>query len=125
MPFGPTNTPACMQCFMNHIFTPLYNKYSGYFKNYMDDCSIMTGEGEDDLHRQIIVEFLQVLRENHLFLQPTKCLFKKDEINFLGMHLNHHSITIDPGKLSGIHNWPHTLGNVKEVRKILGVLSYK
>ncbi len=110
---------------MNHIFTPLYNKYSGYFKNYMDDCSIMTGEGEDDLHRQIIVEFLQVLRENHLFLQPTKCLFKKDEINFLGMHLNHHSITIDPGKLSGIHNWPHTLGNVKEVRKILGVLSYK
>src|SRR5216684_6825932 len=125
MPFSPTNALACMQHFINHIFTPLYNKYPSYFENYMDDCSIMTGEGEDDLHQQIILEFLQILHKNHLFLQPTKCLFKKDEINFLGMHLNHHSITIDPGKLSGIHNWPHTLGNVKEVRKILGVLSYK
>jgi len=110
---------------MNHIFAPLQNKYLGYFENYMHDCSIMTGEGEDDLHCQIITEFLQVLRENHLFLQPTKCLFKKDEINFLGMCLNHHRITIDPGKLAGIHNWPHTLGNVKEVRKILGVLGYQ
>ncbi len=125
MPFGPTNAPACMQCFMNHIFTPLHNKYPGYFENYMDDCSIMTGEGKDDLYHQIIVKFLQVLRENHLFLRPAKCLFKKDEINFLSMHLNWHSITIDPGKLSGICDWPHTLGNVKEVRKILGVLGYQ
>jgi hypothetical protein len=23
MTFGPTNAPACMQCFMNHIFQPL------------------------------------------------------------------------------------------------------
>ncbi len=68
MPFGPTNTLACMQHFMNHIFAPLCNKYSGYFKNYMDDCSIMIEEGKDDLHHQIIVEFLQILRENHLFL---------------------------------------------------------
>ncbi len=68
MPFSPTNALACMQHFMNHIFAPLQNKYPRYFENYMDDCSIMTGEGEDDLHHQIIVEFLQVLRENHLFL---------------------------------------------------------
>jgi len=125
MPFSPTNAPACIQCFMNHIFTPLCNKYPGYFENYMDDCSIMTGEGEDNLHHQIIVKFLQVLRENHLYLRPTKCLFEKDEINFLSMHLNHHSITIDPGKLTGIHDWPHTLRNVKEVRKILRVLGYQ
>ena len=61
MPFGPTNAPACMQHFMNHIFAPLCNKYPNYFENYMDDCSIMTGEGKDDLHRQIIIEFLQIL----------------------------------------------------------------
>jgi len=41
------------------------------------------------------------------------------------MHLNCHSITIDPGKLTGLHDWPRTLGNVKEVRKVLGVLSYQ
>ncbi len=41
------------------------------------------------------------------------------------MHLNRHSITIDPSKLAGLHNWPRTLGNVKEVRKVLGVLRYQ
>ncbi len=124
MPFSPTNAPACMQWFMNHIFAPLYNKYPNYFKNYMNDCPIMTREGKDDLYHQIIVEFLQILRENHLFLWPAKCLFEKDKINFLGMHLNHYSITIDPSKLAGLHDWPCTLGNIKEVRKVLRVLRY-
>ncbi len=125
MPFSPTNALACMQCFMNHIFTPLCNKYPNYFENYMDDCSIMTREGEDDLHQQIIHKFLLILRENHLFLWPAKCLFKKDEINFLSMHLNCYSIIIDPSKLTGLYDWPCTLMNVKEVRKVLGVLRYQ
>jgi hypothetical protein len=125
MPFGPTNTPACMQRFMYHIFAPLCNKYPRYFENYMDDCSVMTGKGEHELHQQIIIEFLQILRENHLFLQPAKCKFEQAEINFLGMHLNRHGITIDAGKISGLKDWPRTLGNVKEVRKVLGVLSYQ
>jgi hypothetical protein len=68
MPFGPTNASAYMQHFINHIFTPLHNKYSRYFENYIDDCSIMTGEGKDNLHQHIILEFLQILQENHLFL---------------------------------------------------------
>src|SRR6266851_5175963 len=125
MPFGPTNAPAYMQHFMNHIFAPLCNKYPSYFENYMDDCSIIIEEGKDDLHCQIIIEFLQILQENHLFLQPAKCLFEKDKINFLGMRLNCHGMTIDPGKLAGLRNWPHTLGNVKEVRKVLRVLRYQ
>jgi hypothetical protein len=28
MPFGPTNCPAAMQRFMNHVFTPLYARYN-------------------------------------------------------------------------------------------------
>ncbi len=41
------------------------------------------------------------------------------------MCLNRHGITIDPSKLAGLHNWPCTLGNIKEVRKALGVLGYQ
>jgi len=40
MSFGPTNAPACMQRFMNHIFQPLRDRYPGHFENYMDDCSV-------------------------------------------------------------------------------------
>jgi hypothetical protein len=50
MSFGPTNAPTCMQRFMNHIFQPLRDRYPGCFKNYMDDCSVVTREGELDLH---------------------------------------------------------------------------
>jgi hypothetical protein len=46
MPFGPTNCPAVMQKFMNHVFQPLYDAYGPRFKNYMDDCGIFMHEGE-------------------------------------------------------------------------------
>ena len=119
MPFGLTNTPACMECFINHIFTPLHNKYPIYFENYMDD---LTGEGKDELHHQIIFEFFKVLCNNHLFLWLAKCIFEKDKINFLGMHLNCYSITIDPSKIARLTDWPWTLRNVKEVQKASNAL---
>jgi hypothetical protein len=68
MSFRPTNAPTCMQRFMNHIFQPLRDRYPGCFENYMDDCSVVTREGELDLHRQITKEFFKILHENHLFL---------------------------------------------------------
>jgi hypothetical protein len=124
MPFSLTNTPACMQHFMNHIFAPLRNKYPTCFENYMDDCAIMTGEGELELHRQITREFFEILCENTLFLWPQKSIVEATEINFLRMRLNQDSITIDPRKLARLRDWPRTLGNVKEVRKVLSVLGY-
>jgi len=50
MSFGPTNAPAYMQWFMNHIFQPLRDCYPGHFENYMDNCSVVTREGELELH---------------------------------------------------------------------------
>ena len=87
---------------MNHIFAPLRNKYPTCFENYMDDCAIMTGEGELELHRQITREFFLILHENNLFLRPQKSIVEAESINFLGMHLNRHGITIDPRKIEGL-----------------------
>jgi len=61
MPFGPTNCPAVMQKFMNHVFRPLYDQYGPWFKNYMDNCSIFTKVGELNLHRQITRDFFDIL----------------------------------------------------------------
>jgi hypothetical protein len=102
MPFGPTNCPAVMQKFMNHVFRPLYDQYGPQFKNYMDDCGIFTRVGELDLHQQITQDFFQVLRKNSLFLKPSKCLFEVTEIDFLGLRLTQGGITIAPDKLSAI-----------------------
>jgi hypothetical protein len=125
MSFGPTNAPACMQQFMNHIFQPLRDRYPRHFKNYMDDCSVVTREEELELYRQITKEFFKILHKNHLFLQPQKCLIEAEEMDFLGMRLNCHGITIDPTKIKGLTEWPRELRNVKEICKVLGVLGYQ
>ena len=104
-----------MQKFMNHVFQPLYDQYGPRFKNYMDDCGIFMRVGELDLHWQITQDFFQVLRENSLFLKPSKCLFEVTEIDFLGLQLMQGGITIAPDKLSAIQDWPRNPRNLKEL----------
>jgi hypothetical protein len=46
-------------------------------------------------------------------------------MDFLGMRLNRHSITIDPSKIKGLTDWPRELKNVKDICKVLRVLGYQ
>jgi hypothetical protein len=46
-------------------------------------------------------------------------------MDFLGIRLNRHGITIDPSKIKGLTDWPRELKNVKEIWKILRVLGYQ
>jgi hypothetical protein len=85
MSFGLTNAPTCMQCFINHIFQPLRDHYPRCFENYMNNCAIVTREGELELHQQITKEFFEILRKNNLFLQPQKCLIEVEQLDFLGI----------------------------------------
>jgi len=70
-------------------------------------------------------EFFNILQRNSLFLRPQKCTFKVEEIDFLGLQLTHHGITIDLAKVLAIKDWPQNLWNLKELYKILGVLGYQ
>jgi hypothetical protein len=125
MPFRPTNCSAAMQCFMNHIFTPLYAKYNHRFKNYMDDCLIATKPGEEALHHKITLSFFTILRDNNLFLKLLKCVFTIPKINLLGLQLTQTGIPTNPRKVSVIYNWPRTSRNLKELCSLLGILEYQ
>jgi hypothetical protein len=46
-------------------------------------------------------------------------------MDFLGIRLNRHGITINPAKVKGLTDWPRELKNVKEICKVLGVLGYQ
>ena len=46
------------------------------------------------------------LQENVLFLKPEKCEFNKPKVEYLGMIIKEGQISMDPGKLSGIRDWP-------------------
>jgi len=54
-----------------------------------------------------------------------KCIFEQPEVDFLGVHLGHREISIDPSKIARIKEWPTTLKSVKEVRSTLGILGFQ
>ena len=62
---------------------------------------------------------LKRLQDNDLFLKPTKCEFNKTKVEYLGMVIEEGKISMDPGKLKGIRDWP-ALTMVKQTRGFLG-----
>jgi hypothetical protein len=66
---------------------------------------------------------LQRLRDNDLFLKPAKCEFNKTKVEYLGTVIEEGKISMDPGKLAGIRDWPAPT-TVKDTRKFLGFENY-
>ena len=56
------------------------------FRHYMDDILIHTLDTLSN-HRAKVHLILSKLAKNDLYLKPEKCLFEKDEVEFLGVIL--------------------------------------
>ena len=125
MYFGLTNSPATFCRTMDKIFHNLKLKYFRKFWNYIDDLLVATGLGEEALHQLIVYEILDILEMELYFLCPTKCVFEQTCIEYLGIIVDGTQLTVDPKNAAGLRNWPRTLGMVKEVRSVLGVLGYQ
>ena len=89
----------------------------------MDDILIATKE-DLKLHRTIVREVLQVMKDESLFLKLAKCEFEIRKVEYLGLILDHDMIRPDPTKVAGLREWPRQLKTVKEVRSTLGLLNY-
>ena len=63
------------------------------------------------------------LQENDLFLKATKCEFNKTKVEYLGMVIEEGKISMDPGKLNGIREWPAP-STVKQTRGFLGFRNF-
>jgi hypothetical protein len=117
--FGLCNSPATFQAMMNALFKDLI--FSGHVVIYMDDILIFNNDITE--HRNLIVKVLQRLQDNDLYLNPDKCFFEKDEIEYLGVIVSHNKITMDPAKVTAIMDYPRPT-KVKEVRQFLGLAGY-
>ena len=113
--FGMCNSPATFQAMMDDIFEDLIEE--GIVIIYMDDMFLSTKTKEQ--LRENTRWVLQRLMENNLYLKPKKCEFCKEKIEWLGMVIEEGKITMDPGKLKGIQDWPAPT-TVKQVRGFLG-----
>ena len=113
--FGLCNSPATFQAMMNDILKDELN--DGWVIVYMDDILIFskTKEGLEEMTKRV----LQRLRENDLYLKPRKCKFCKTWIEYLGLIIEEGKMSMDPGKLNGIREWP-VPKSVKQVCSWLG-----
>src|SRR5271168_2990812 len=115
MYFGMCNSPSTFQEMMNELFSDMDNVVI----IYLDDLMIYTKTDSEEEHDRIILQVLQRLAENDLFVKPEKCTFKATEVNFLGMIVSAKGISMDEGKVQAIRNWPIPR-KLKEVRAFLG-----
>jgi Reverse transcriptase (RNA-dependent DNA polymerase) len=103
--FGLTNSPATFQCTMDRVFQKLRNKYPGMVFVYMDNILVATTM-DKALHRQIVHEVLDLLEKESFFLKPSKCKFKQESIDYLGIVVSKGTVRIDPMKQNGLAAWP-------------------
>ena len=98
MYFGLCNSPATFQAFMDDVFHE--QKQKGGLLIYMDDLLIM-GQTIMELQERT-KEILQVCRNHRLSIKIEKCMFHRQEVEYLGLIIKPNHITTDPTKLKGI-----------------------
>ena len=79
--FGITNSLATFQSLMNSIFVDLIAE--GVVDIYLNDILIHTRTLKE--HRKVVHEVLKCLKKFNLYLQPEKCGFKLQELEYLGL----------------------------------------
>jgi len=117
VPFSLKNAPAFFQRRMDHIFS----KYD-FIVVYIDDILVHSPDLETHLkHLQV---FLEEAKTHGLVLSEKKMLLFQDSIDFLGIHVGHGQIQMQPHVLTKLSEFPDQLIDVKMIQIFLGILNY-
>ncbi|BHF81940.1 hypothetical protein SprV_0802507500 [Sparganum proliferum] len=118
LPFGLCNAAATFQRLMYRVLRHLI-PYKCLV--YLDDIIVFGRSTEE--HNSNLREVLEALQEAGLTLNPTKCLFLRSEVQFLGHLISPGRISPLPDRVKHIRTWP-TPTNQTELRSFLGLASY-
>src|ERR1700730_19078114 len=118
MPFGLTNAPTTFQHFMNDIFSDLLNMFMVV---HLNDILIYSEDPKQ--HVEHVREVLRRLQENSLFLNPAKCEFHTETVEYLGFVLSLTRLSMDTAKVKAIQEWP-TPQKVKDIQSFLGFANF-
>jgi len=110
MPFGLTNAPSTFQDMMNHVLSDILDV--GVLA-YMDDILIY-GKTEEE-HDRLVKEILERLQKNGLAVSPEKCVWKTQEVEFLGYIIGRNGMKMSEEKVKAVLSWemPKSLTEVQ------------
>ena len=118
MPFGLCNAPSTFQRLMQTVLVGLEGKTCFV---YIDDILVCSRTFDDHVrHLQAVFDRL---RTANLKLKVQKCVFLRDEVQYLGHTISKHGIAPDPSKVSKVQNFPVPT-DLNKLRQFLGLASY-
>jgi len=118
MPFGLTNAPSTFQDMMNHV---LSNMLDVGILAYMDDI-LVYGITEEE-HDERVKEVLKRLTANGLAVSPEKCVWKTQEVEFLGYIIGREGVKMSKDKVDTVLKWK-TPESLAEVQSFLGFANF-
>ena len=118
MPFGLTNSGASFQRLMGHILRGLEYRFALI---YIDDIIIFCRSVEE--HLVHLEEVFRRLRQANVKLNPKKCSFVKQKVEYLGHVVTPEGVSPNPDKVRVVQEFP-TPNNLKELRNFLGLANY-
>jgi len=118
IPFGRTNAPSTFQDMMNHVFSDLLD--IGVLA-YMDDILVYTKTERE--HDRLVKEVLERLKDNGLAVSPEKCVWKTQEVEFLGYLIGRNGIAMSQEKVDVVLNW-ETPRSMSKTQSFLGFANF-
>ena len=118
MPFGLSNSGASFQRLMGYILRGLEYRFALI---YIDDIIIFSKSVEEHLSHPWDV--FRRLREANVKLNPKKCNFVKQTVEYLGHVVTPAGISPNPDKVRVVQEFP-TPSNLNELRNFLGLANY-
>lgn len=116
LPFGITSAPEIFQRKMAETLNGLEG-----VAIYMDDILVYGDTPEQ--HDQRLDQVLERIKSAGLKLNKDKCVFRQNQIRFLGQVIDKSGVKPDPDKVKAIRELPQPQ-NVQELKRVLGMFNY-
>lgn len=116
MPFGLRNAAQTFQRFMNQVCAGLDFAYV-----YIDD--ILVASSSEEEHRNHLDTLFQRLAEFGLTINPAKCVFGSEKLEFLSHDVTADGIRPSSERITAIREYP-TPTSVKQIQRFLGMVNY-